>query len=427
MSRTRPAPDEVWTGSRLRGAPRPLFFVLLGVEIAAVGIATAALAIAQPTPTTFLRLGVLAALCVAFEEIALQVGKLRLLISSGPQADMTSVWTFGGALVLPAGYAAVLATVMAIDVWLRRQRASGQLVYRKVYSAATIVLACLATTAVRAQIAAHLGGPSWLVSATAIVLAGVAYTLVNRILIVVAARLASPQAEVSLIGNASDNALELSTLCLAVMTSFVVLHQPALAILALLPMVLLQRGALIKQLETAAAIDSKTGLLNALAWHEAARRETARLIRQQSNGGVLLIDLDHFKAVNDTHGHLAGDAALRAVGARLTLELRQYDIVGRFGGEEFVVLLPGVGPDDAYSAAERVRRAINSIEVSELAPGGEGTLAASIGLALIPEHGTELEELLAAADAAVYRAKREGRNRVVVAGDAPRDHVAMTA
>jgi diguanylate cyclase (GGDEF)-like protein len=411
----------MWTGTRLRGAPSALVTMLLAVECAAIVIATAALAVAHPSVEVLLRLGLLTVLSIAFEEISLQVGKLRLLMSTGPQPDMTSVWTFAGALVLPAGYAALLAVIVFCDVWLRRQRSAGQYMYRKVYSAATIVLGCLATTAVRANLQEELNGTSRaLAAAVATVMAAVAFTLINRLLIVGAARLANPQAEISILGSASDNALELATLCLAVMTAVVLVHQPALCVLVLLPMVLLQRGALVKQLETAAALDPKTGLLNAIAWQQVAHRELERLDREEAPGCVLLIDLDHFKRVNDEHGHLVGDATLTAVAARLTREMRPYDVVGRFGGEEFVAFLPGLGAADAFVAAERIRTAVASIALCDIVGARTDneslvqTVTASIGMAIYPEHGDDVESLLRAADIALYRAKDAGRNCIVV-------------
>jgi diguanylate cyclase (GGDEF)-like protein len=130
---------------------------------------------------------------------------------------------------------------------------------------------------------------------------------------------------------------------------------------------------------------------------------------------LLLIDLDHFKAVNDNFGHLVGDAALQAVGLRLKRELRQYDVVGRFGGEEFVALLPGVDTTDAAAAAERIRAAIASISLAEMGTATDSTLTASLGVAMYPLHGDDLGEVLRAADTALYLAKSAGRDRVTVA------------
>jgi diguanylate cyclase (GGDEF)-like protein len=407
-----PAP---WAGTQLRGAPRRLVALLLVVEAAAVLLSITAVVGANATSATLWHFAALAALCIVFEEISLQVGKLRLLISTGPQPDMTSVWTFAGALVLPGAYAALLAVVMAFDVWLRRQKASGQYAYRKVYSAATIVIACLAAATAREAMTDSFSRPSALAGAVAIAVAALVYTTTNRLLIVFAARSADRRASVGILGTAADNALELSTLCLAVMTAIVLTHEPPLTVLVLLPMALLQRGALVKQLETAAAVDAKTGLLNAIAWQQAAIRELDRMAREHSSAGLLLVDLDHFKAVNDNYGHLVGDAALQAVGLRLKRELRQYDVVGRFGGEEFVALLPGVDTAQAAAAAERIRSAIASILPSEMGTGTDATLAASLGVAMYPLHGDDLGEVLRAADTALYLAKNAGRNRVTVA------------
>ncbi len=122
------------------------------------------------------------------------------------------------------------------------------------------------------------------------------------------------------------------------------------------------------------------------------------------------------KQINDTHGHLAGDEALRAVGEVLADELRGYDAVGRFGGEEFVALLPEVDVDDAPRVAERVRRRIESLRVVDGgADARQAPLSASVGVAVYPQHGTELDALIRSADQALYAAKDAGRNVVCVA------------
>lgn len=414
----------VWSGVRLRGAPARVAGRLLAVEVAAVGATLPALLAAPLTSTLLLRLVLLVGLGTIFEEISLKVGKLRQLITSGPLADLTSVWTFAAAIALPAGYAALFAVVIRFDVWFHRNRASGTAVYREIYTGATIVIAVLATGAVRANIESRVANVPWsLVTAAAIVSAAAVYTYVQRVLVISAARQIYPDADLHLIGSWEDNALELATLCLGAMTGVVLIHQPWVSVLVLLPMVLLQRGALIKDLEEAASTDAKTGLLNATVWHGSARRELARVDRDNATAAVLILDLDHFKSVNDDHGHLFGDAALLAVGTRLKAEVRQYDLLGRFGGEEFVVLLPRVTYGEATAAAERLRLAIASIVYEEFgdaflqadSPARARNLSVSIGVSLYPEHGTDVDELLHKADAALYAAKHAGRNRVTVA------------
>ncbi|MDN5749507.1 MAG: GGDEF domain-containing protein, partial [Pseudonocardia sp.] len=115
---------------------------------------------------------------------------------------------------------------------------------------------------------------------------------------------------------------------------------PGLVALVLPPILVLHRAVLVRQLEVQASTDAKTGLLNVATWQAAAMRALRRTQRSGTGAGVLILDLDHFKVVNDTHGHLAGDDVLAAVATQLRQGVREQDLVGRFGGEEFVVLLP---------------------------------------------------------------------------------------
>lgn len=170
--------------------------------------------------------------------------------------------------------------------------------------------------------------------------------------------------------------------------------------------------------------DAKTTLLTHHAWRHRAQSELGGA--RAGGAAVLLLDLDAFKAVNDRHGHLAGDAALLAAARRVGDELRASDLVGRFGGEEFVALLPGVSRETAALAADRLRAAIASIRLAELgAQHVDGTpcahaLSASIGIATYPRDGRDLDGLLSAADAAMYAAKAAGGNQAAFAdGHAP--------
>jgi diguanylate cyclase (GGDEF)-like protein len=209
--------------------------------------------------------------------------------------------------------------------------------------------------------------------------------------------------------------LEFSTLILGAATAVLIVQVPPLAVLVLPAVFLLQHRALLKQLVEAATIDTKTELLNAAAWRQLAQRELERAERQHTATAVLVIDMDHFKRLNDTYGHLAGDVALKAVGEALADELRGYDAVGRFGGEEFVALLPGVNGTTAMGVAERVRARIEAVPVQvERRTGGTGDIAvtASIGVAATRGAGVELDDLLRAADSALYAAKAAGRNAV---------------
>ncbi len=160
--------------------------------------------------------------------------------------------------------------------------------------------------------------------------------------------------------------------------------------------------------------DPLTGLYNRRYLEEMTQRETRRAVRSECGLGLLILDLDHFKQINDTYGHDAGDSVLREAASFLVKSVRAEDFVCRFGGEEFVVVLPMADLKATQARAERIRSRLR--ELSVLHNGQSlGMITASIGVAALPEHGTSPKELLEAADAALYLAKREGRDRVVVA------------
>jgi diguanylate cyclase (GGDEF)-like protein len=161
-----------------------------------------------------------------------------------------------------------------------------------------------------------------------------------------------------------------------------------------------------------AATDALTGLPNSREVQDTLKRMTAQASRTVSPLAALLLDLDHFKQINDTYGHAAGDDVLAAVGAAMRATIRASDFVGRYGGEEFVILLPDTGREAAELAAEKLRSAIATTTVS----GVTRPITASIGLAVLPDDAGESVALLRQADRALYAAKSNGRNRVEVAG-----------
>ena len=163
----------------------------------------------------------------------------------------------------------------------------------------------------------------------------------------------------------------------------------------------------------ASRIDAKTGLLNVGTWLREARLETARAARARAPLSVAIADIDHFKHVNDSFGHLAGDAVLATVASALSSLLRDGDLTGRFGGEEFCILLPGTDVAEARQIAERLREKISRI-VTPVAGGAGSQVTISLGVAALGSSRRDLDELLAAADHALYRAKEAGRNRVCV-------------
>ena len=164
--------------------------------------------------------------------------------------------------------------------------------------------------------------------------------------------------------------------------------------------------------------DPLTGLYNRRYLTEMLDREIRRAVRAEQSLGILMLDLDHFKKFNDTYGHDAGDTVLRETASFLAKSIRIEDIVCRFGGEEFVVILPTADQNASQARAERIRSKLRELTV--LHQGQSlGMITVSVGVAALPQHGTSPRELLDAADAALYRAKREGRDRVVVADPPP--------
>jgi diguanylate cyclase (GGDEF)-like protein len=156
--------------------------------------------------------------------------------------------------------------------------------------------------------------------------------------------------------------------------------------------------------------DSLTGLWNRRGVLAILSADLGRAARERTPLAVVVTDLDHFKAINDTRGHLVGDEVLREAARRLQLAVRPYDGVGRMGGEEFLVVLPGTSLEDAVEVAERVRRLIAASPVA--VAGGELSVTLSAGVAAASPGLADPDRLLAAADGALYQAKRGGRNRV---------------
>jgi diguanylate cyclase (GGDEF)-like protein len=168
--------------------------------------------------------------------------------------------------------------------------------------------------------------------------------------------------------------------------------------------------------ELRASTDPLTGLPNRRAMAEAVKRMVAHASRVVAPLSLLLLDLDHFKQINDKYGHARGDQVLASVGATLRSMMRESDFTGRFGGEEFIVLLPATGFEGALTLAEKIRAAVAQIVI----PTVERPISTSIGIAVFPDHGRDSETLERSADRALYLAKKNGRNRVEVASEEAR-------
>lgn len=409
--------------SGLRSLPPVALVLLVLVELAATGaVVLGALLGPRPDGGDLLAAALLAVVAVCHTELSLNAERIRRRIAETRYVNMTSVWTFSAALLLPPAPATVLVLVVYTHLYLRVSRAAGTPPYRHLFSTATVVLAVHAAATVR-LLGTDPAAPAFGTTRDAAALLGalVAYTLVNTLLVVAVIRLSRPGSRFLPILLGGEILLEFSTLSLGGLVAVIIAHTtPWLALLAVLPLLVLEQTTLVHQLEARVDTDAKTGLLNPTAWRWRAQQLLDRARHTDRAVAVLILDLDHFKSVNDRHGHLAGDDVLTAVAGVLEGEVREQDHAGRFGGEEFVVAIGGLRAGDvvvgrAREVAERIRRSVETLAVEAPSAGCTiGGLSVSIGVAASPEHGDGLDGLLAAADTALYEAKRGGRNQVRV-------------
>jgi diguanylate cyclase (GGDEF)-like protein len=292
--------------------------------------------------------------------------------------------------------------------------------YRRVFSGS----ACALAYACSAVMFTHLHHPIIVTSTdngshvalwlAALAASGALGLAINNVLIIVALRLSDPAMGIRTQLIERDALVtDLCQLTLAILIALPTAFSPFLLVVALPVVVVMRRFMMHAQLLTAARIDAKTGLLNAATWHGEAELEVSRAVRIGSPLAIMIADIDHFKAVNDSHGHLVGDTTLSLLSATMSALLRDYDLLGRFGGEEFAICLPHTSPEEAVLTADRIRE-----KISEMGAGGAGALPVhitiSVGVASLERVSRTLDEMLAAADAALYQAKSAGRNCVML-------------
>jgi diguanylate cyclase (GGDEF)-like protein len=345
--------------------------------------------------------------------------------NAGLIKDVFAVWELPVAVLLPPIYALLVPAFRLTLTQLRIRRVP---THRRVFTIAVIGLSYASASVVFHAItgqgfgeATQLGSGATL-WVCAVVAAAVTQWAVNTSLLFPAIKGSDPTVSVRELYLARERVHnDVAELCVAALVTLGIAVTPLTLFLAFPFVTLLQRSFRHVQLVNASRVDSKTGLLNAGTWEREAATEVARALRTHTSLAVALIDIDHFKTVNDSFGHLAGDRALRTVARALTIFLREYDLVGRFGGEEFALLLPQAKALDAYRIAERIRSHIGSMPITVSDdPGAEPVrLSISIGVAALGARwdnrsGAQLTELLAAADGALYQAKRSGRDQVCV-------------
>ena len=336
----------------------------------------------------------------------------------GITRDFITVWVVPIAILLPPFYAIVTPIPLYVltQFWVFRG-----IVYRRVFTVGAIGLSYGAASVLfRAFPASFAGGAigtgmhalTW---AVAVAVGEQVGRRGHQVLIMGGIKLSNPSAKLSPQElNREALVADFAEFDLGVLITIVVAISPVLAIFAVPTVLLVRRFMMHGQLLAQSRIDTKTGLLNASTWEREASTEIARAVRTGSPLALALVDIDHFKLVNDTYGHLVGDKALRAVTDGLRSQLRAYDLAGRFGGEEFAILLPHAREVDALAVAERLRVHVAGLSIpvhdnDEAGPFVELTI--SVGVAALDGASRELTDMLAAADAALYHAKETGRNK----------------
>src|ERR1700730_18460869 len=394
--------------------PRWLVAFVLAViaaDLTALGVAASSTAITRSNLALFcLLLGCTAASMELTRKSGEQGGMIK---------DVHGVWELPTAILLPPLYALMIPAIRIALLQWRIRRAP---VYRRVFSGAMLSLSYGAASVtfhgLSGLIPQEAGGTlsRGTVWTLVMVVSVLAKETVNKSMLLTVVKASDPGAtwrtEVFSREPLYNDGAEI---CTGVLVTYGVAGNPWLALAALPVVTLLQRSLRHVQLLNDSRADSKTGLLNAATWEREATAEVIRAVRTRTPLAVALLDIDRFKVINDTYGHLAGDQVLKELARSLDSVLRDYDRAGRFGGEELSLLLPQRRAVDAFRIAERVRASIAGLSI--IVPGATGGewvhVTVSIGVAALDSGcKREYSELMAAADAALYRAKSGGRDQV---------------
>ena len=343
----------------------------------------------------------------------------------GLTRDFSTIWVLPTAILLPPVYAGLVPIpfILTLHLWVHRG-----IPHRLVFTAAATSLGYVAASVVFRWFPASFAGGAvgvgwhaftWCVAVAACEILG---SRAHHFMIAAAVKLSDPSTRIWDMEWDRDALQALFVeIDLGVLITLAVALSPALVLLALPTVLLIRRFLVFPVLEAQSRVDAKTGLLNVSTWDREAEVELSRAGRTGTPLALALLDIDHFKAVNDTYGHLVGDKVLRAVADALTAQLRSYDRAGRFGGEEFVLLLPQTGQADAHGIAERLRRHVEdmAVPIDNSESPEYVRLTISIGVSSTEGATCGLTDLLAAADAALYYAKQNGRNMTHAFSAAP--------
>ena len=324
----------------------------------------------------------------------------------------TAVFLVPAVLLLPVQLLALMPLALRAPDWARRRSSSAVQAFNVAAYTLAVLIAHAGVSLTRDVVA---DGPAQLAAcgAVAVVLVIAVQALLSAPMVALMRRCSLRETGIFSFHGLST---ELVLAALGVGVAFIWEENPWLVPFALAPLLIVHRSLSVPMLEEEARVDAKTGLFNARHFTTALEGEFARAQRFVRPLAMMMADLDLLREVNNTYGHLAGDAVLQAVAQVLRDETRDYDVPARFGGEEFAILLPETGVEEAAEIAERIRAAVAAREVIVDTAPDPIHVTVSIGIAAYPTHADSRTDLVHEADVAVYRAKVQGRNRVVVAG-----------
>ncbi len=320
------------------------------------------------------------------------------------------IFMLPAAFLLPLELIVLMPIVMHLPEWLKVRYPW----FMQTFNISNHMINLFAAWGLSHLVLDHAPGSEAQVWALAGVTAALAYVLLNHSIVAVMLRLARGMRwrETGLLSFSSlSNELVVSLLAFALVSFW--RTNPWLIPIGIAPLLLIHRSLAVPALKEEARVDPKTGLYNARYFASALTEELGRAKRFERPMSLIMADLDLLRDINNTYGHLAGDAVLKGIAQIFRAQLRHYDVPARFGGEEFSILLPETPTDQALEIAERIRRTIaeSAFEVETSSEPIRATV--SIGVAGFPKDATDANELIHQADLAVYRAKLQGRNRVL--------------
>ena len=425
IGRSSWVPPRRW---KLWSLPRPALPYVLGVD--AVALMITALAVGSTVSggvrhSEWLAFAVLTAASILHLESARGIERRReMAANTSPYTNLKSLWVFAGLLLLPLSLVVALIVISYSYSWIRVYGRT--IAHRKVFSASTFILASAAAAATL-----RAGGllteprvPTGPWELVVVIGATTMWWLVNFALVIGAILLSSPDTTArSALGDLSEQLVVVAGLGLGIAVAALQASYPWVVPILMVTVLTLHRDLLLPQFQRAAGTDVKTGLATPAYWANAVPAELARAQTLRSSVGLLMLDLDKFKEINDTYGHPAGDQALRAVAESIRAEVRQGDLVARVGGDELAVLLPGASEGELLEVAGRIRDRLSALSVAVETTNSKNAVIAgvpaSIGAAVYPDVADTMDQLILAADDALLSAKRDGRNRIVAARPTP--------